>query len=212
MTNRLRLDFYSEADARQIPTTPGIYAFYLRPLTPSSIGLLRPNPLSSDEAVKATSRMSGIMGRFFGVSRGDRAEGKIQDSSKASHLAMRFKVTLIEAPNLERLKRLPDRIPTTELREVLTLAGQVSLFAQPVYVGITLTQTLQQRYRQHQRDFLAEPPNAGTFGGRLQTSSFGWQDVTFGCMPTQPETLSPASMDFLEKYFQAIARPAFSKR
>ena len=212
MRNRFNLEFYAEADARSVPNAPGLYAFYVRPLTPPSLGLLNSSALTSEVAARVKRRMEAIARRFLTFAHTATATGQVVQAARASHLALRLDVSVERRPEVDRVAGLVHVIPEQELRDVLTLLGQVALFAQPVYVGITLNQTLADRYEQHRQDYMLEPSDSGTFGGRLRLNGFDWESIAFGCMPVEESELSGASLDFLERYFQALACPVLSIR
>lgn len=212
MKDVLHLQFYSEAESSRIPTAPGLYAFYLRPLTPSAFGLLQREAPNPDRAHQIRRRIAATAKRFIGLNRRAIAEGVVTDSSKASHVAMRLNARLEIAPDLQRIESLADAIPDVEIRDVLALLGRISLFSQPVYVGLTYDNTLAGRYEQHHQDHLAEPSSLATFGGRLRAAGFEWRHVVFGCMPTSGLAVSAKSLEFLEKYFQALSSPSLTIR
>lgn len=212
MASRLNLDFFADTDCQDIPNLPGIYAFYLRAVSPGAVGLLELKPSSEAHAKRIRKRMAALVGKFLALSRTSHARGFVREIGRARHLTTSFEVSLQEQTTTDPITKLSMAIPEADLRAVLTLCGRISLFAQPIYVGITLDQTLNERYQQHRRDHSTEPAEMKTFGGRLQSQGFSWSDIVFGCMPTESRSLERNSMRFLEKYFQALTRPIFSKR
>lgn len=212
MAGRLSLEFFSDTDYRDIPSSPGIYAFYLRPISPTSVGLLETLPRSKDHAARVRRRFSTLIDKFITLSRTSHARGVIREVGRAGHLATNFSVALDESVPTDPISGLSATIPEADLRTALMLCGRISIFAQPIYVGIALEQTLRDRYEQHRRDHSSDSSDMNTFGGRLQSQGFAWSDVVFGCMATESRPLERGTMRFLEKYFQALTRPVFSKR
>jgi hypothetical protein len=206
------LQFYGEAETSRIPTTPGLYAFYLRPLTPSALGLLNTETPSPAKAAQVRKRVAAIATRFISLLRSGQLRGSVVDTSRAAHIATRMDVVAEQTPDLSKVQELSETVPDGDLRDVLALLGKISLFAQPVYVGITYDSTLATRYEQHRLDYYSEPIDQGTFGGRLNATGYEWRDVAFGCMPTSDLHISAKSLDFLEKYFQSLSCPVLSLR
>jgi hypothetical protein len=206
------LQFYGEADSSRIPTAPGLYAFYLRPLTPSALGLLDSGVPSPDKAIQVRKRIATMATRFITLLRSAQLRGKIVDNTRAAHIATRIDVVAEQTPDFGKVQDLSKNVPDADLRDVLALMGKISLLSQPVYVGITYDSTLAMRYEQHRQDYFAEPIDLGTFGGRLNATGYEWRDIAFGCMPTSDLQISAKSLEFLEKYFQSLSCPVLSIR
>ncbi len=108
-------------------------------------------------------------------------------------------------------------------RQLASVLAKCSLLCKPVYVGITETQTLYKRYRQHKRKYerlkklttaRGLPTDRERFarGGKLFHRLVRWRvefrDLIFACVPLTVAEVVFA--DYVEKVIHALAAPPLS--
>ncbi len=102
-------------------------------------------------------------------------------------------------------------IPHDNFLSLLRLIEGISLFAQPIYVGITKKQTLYDRYLQHMSNYENET-DEGLFGCRLKKTEIDWDDLVFTCIPFKVGESNEVVLKLLEKYLQALSKPVSDKQ
>lgn len=204
----MRFNTYTESTANQIPTTQGLYAFYLDLVSPAKIGLAGRGPWNETQLARAKLSLSRKTRQQIEVLRSMRATGELWETQKRDHLAFRLVITGEEVPSFGILEEIA-ALPLMLVRDYALLVRQCSIMMQPVYVGITKEQSLYGRYNQHKRDHLLGN-DAARFGVRLREFGIDWDDVIFACVQLERGQDNLDMLGVLERHFQLLARPALS--
>ena len=130
---------------------------------------------------------------------------KAQHLAKVFHLQIKEKITL----EAEELSKRLDGINDQNIFQLVKLLNLVTLVLPPLYVGITVDQTLSTRYKQHRFDF--ETNRAGSFGGRITQTGIRWTDLDFSaiCLPTS--MMDSKNMRLAEYILHSLGKPLFSQ-
>ena len=190
-----------------IPTSPGLYAFYLSFISRRSLGLFQGESSSESEIDNAKSILEKKFLRFLSLRKERRYQGKIRDASRHSHLSPSFSVGLDEY------------FSDAPLKSLLAMSGEIFLSAvdmiedtlllqPPVYVGISVDQTLRDRCLQHRKDFDSSIDGGG-FGARLKRMGFEWTDLVYVARASQ---VYGAELKEVEKSIQLLINPILSLR
>ncbi|WP_175718790.1 hypothetical protein [Burkholderia anthina] len=148
--------------------------------------------------------------KFVSVFRNQALSGNLYDDRYSLALKRSFTVSAQETAPSNHLAGLDD-LSNEELDYLLILGKRATFFAQPLYVGITVEQTLQQRYSQHYRDF-NNSDELNVFGTRLRKSGIRWEDILFTCADLPLANVSSSGLLFLETQIHAMHPPLFSIR
>lgn len=204
--------YFDKSMVNLIPKLPGLYAFFvdyryvvrsIAPRPPGPVNLqdllakaVRANICGNppDLCLKVTKMTA--FGSNFAV--------------RATHaIAVQDKAPQLQKPN------------ASELAKVL---AKCSLLARPVYVGITETQTLYDRYLQHRRKYRRLKKNTagktlpkdrlqyergGKLFHRLVRRKVEFRDLIFACVPLSAAEIIYA--DYVEKVLHAVASPPLSE-
>lgn len=201
---------FKSYDHTEIPDEPGIYAFRAKIVTPASVGLIGNSGFDIDSLLTARKM---ILKRLLMVdrllsSREMTGEATERDKSpylaKILHLEIEEKITL----DADDLSMRLDKFEDMNVFQLVKPLNLTTLALPPLYVGITVDQTLSTRYKQHQSDFDANQKRR--FGGRVSQAGIRWSDLDFSaiCLPTS--MMDRNSMEFTEYILHALGKPLFS--
>lgn len=206
----MQLKTFSIDNQEQIPNTQGLYAFYLDLTDPLKLGLIGNGPFEEEQLLKAKKLLIRKVTSFLKILRGCKLEGMVKELDRGEHLSTTYNVQLEEVYAGNLLHSLKS-IPANALLEYSKLTKQLTLFSQPIYVGITKKQTLHARYHQHKSDF-ENSENLSHFGVRLRKSGFDWDDLIFSCLEYKIKNKNLFLLNILEKQLQTISNPSLSIR
>lgn len=206
----MKLNSFSISQEGDIPRTQGLYAFHLELISPARVGLLGRGEFSKEQLAVAKENLKNRTEKLLRFVRSNFFSGVISGSKKGFHISEKYFLEAKEQFPSSLVQEL-DRIPDNHLYQYLRISKLLSAFAQPIYVGITKNQTLQERYFQHKYDFISNT-DASTFGTRLRKAGFDWDEVVFSCIPLSSSEGNIEILSLLEKQLQAIARPVLSER
>ena len=150
------LNTFTSYESSDIPNDPGIYSFRTKIVSPESVGLIGNSNFNVESLLRAKEKVRERLINIDNLYATRRLIGKAQEPSKTSHLAKTLLLEIDEDTSLEsddlnkKLSNVTDIYKLVKLLNILTLA------LPPLYVGITVDQTLAARYIQHQRDFDAK--------------------------------------------------------
>ncbi|MEX2258535.1 MAG: hypothetical protein WD672_07480 [Woeseia sp.] len=205
-----KVQLFTDLDADGIPTSPGLYAFYHRPIGTLQMGLGGITEVTTEHGNNLRYRVEKKIRSQSSFRLGAPLSGRLSEY-KATHIARSYDVSAIGASDYSRIKASLARVPDADLLTVVRILGKLSVLVQPVYVGITIMATLRQRFYQHRRDYdEITDDKPSTFGARFRMTGFDWDELVFACIPTDKQGLSEESLVFIEQYFQSIAQPVLS--
>ena len=124
--------------------------------------------------------------------------------AKILHLEIEVKITL----DADDLSMRLDKFEDMNVFQLMKLLNLTTLALPPLYVGITVDQTLSTRYKQHQSDFDANQKSA--LAVVFLKMVFVGQISIFSaiCLPTS--MIDRNSMEFAEYILHAFGKPLFS--
>lgn len=193
-----------------IPKSQGIYAFFLNNISPGKVGLRGEGPYTDEqlEAARCSliSRVSSSMELFCTSN----LSGSLVESDKAPHLRMDYKVVANSNINLDTIERLKN-IELTNIKDYIEACSFMPFFMPPIYVGITVEQTLYDRYFQHKSDYESSADRF-KFGVRLRDKIVRWSDIMFICVEFDKGVGNKEILRTLEKHIHTISKPLFSLR
>lgn len=196
----------SSTSTSEIPTKPGIYAFYLALGSRRSLGLYEGATCSDEELKTAKTLFIKQLKSFKNLLASRTLLGRAKELGKSSLLSASYAVELKERyiPIKEQSIFLMEK---GDFLEMIDLISDFSLLQKPIYVGKAESQSLQDRCKQHQDDFTSGATSK--FGGRLKQHGVQWEDLVFVCRPLSNFSLS---LDTPEKILQLISNPILSLR
>jgi hypothetical protein len=204
----MQLTVYKNSEERLIPKGQGIYAFFLDLMSPAKIGLVGQSGFTEAQLTTARDSLHRRVEKALRIYRSSQLEGEIRELKKGTHFAKFFRMQAEEMAPLRVLEDLAGMRPQ-QLMSYLMVARFTTLFAPPIYVGITREQTLQERYRQHKYNFDSQEQK-GSFGARLRESGFDWDDIVFACIEFSQGEDDSTVLRILERHLQAISNPMLS--
>jgi hypothetical protein len=118
--------------------------------------------------------------------------------------------------------------PTTDFKYVADVLTKCALLTTPIYIGITVNQTFNQRFEQHRSKYerlkskiatsslpakavtkSSDPyDSSGKFHERLVRRNIEFRDLIFACIPLNSSEISHAKS--IEKILQALINPSLS--
>lgn len=205
------MELFSLSNEQDIPNVQGIYAFYLNCITPTKLGLLGTKAFSEKQLIKAKEKLVKKIGKIILFQRSNFLKGEVCTVNKNRYLAEKFVIEACEAPPLDFLEEI-ERLDVKHLYSYIRLADQLSLFCQPVYIGITQKQTLYSRYSQHKYSHEKLDPEISSFGVRLRESGFEWDDIFFSCVKFKTNEDNLLVLSLLEKQLHTLSKPILSFR
>ena len=180
---------------------PGIYAFHLRAIRRATVGLRGRGPFDGDTLESAKRMCLDIVDRMLTM----HASRPYTGHMKQLKLYDKHRTVVNVNGQLAYTNFLHDTVSQIDAGNVLEfiigLEDTATLVA-PIYVGITTDQTLLERYRRHESNYMRRV--RGTFGNRLAQSGFSWSDIIFSC---SQRPLGAETMRSLENYLQFLSRP-----
>ncbi len=202
------LNTFTSYELTDIPNDPGIYSFRTKIVSLESVGLIGNSNFNDESLLRAKEKVRERLINIDNLYASRRLIGKAQEPSKTSHLAKTLLLEIDEDSSLvsddlnKKLSNVTDIYKLVKLLNILTLA------LPPLYVGITVDQTLAARYIQHQRDFDAK--SKGCFGGRVAQSGIRWTDLDFSAIRLPTSIIDRSCMEFAEYILHALNKPLFS--
>jgi hypothetical protein len=197
-----------EFELSRLPPSGGIYAFHVRLIRRATVGLIT-GQASEHELLRAKSKLLLLIDRLLALETRSRFSGGIREIGHYEHhgrlVELQGSVTVTEY-----LKKVINKLPWTDVPQFIRVLEAVPTFLPPLYIGITLDQTLQSRYEQHKRAFSAGPSD-DTFGGRIAASGLAWNDLIFSVAPQPNLRLTDTAVELLEDYLQYFSRPKLGK-
>ncbi|WP_157652672.1 hypothetical protein [Burkholderia ubonensis] len=193
----------------EIPESPGFYAFYLNVMTPQKVGLIGNRPALADERDVVGRNIVNRLGRVLKLFRNQKYKGMISTGQRGKHIVHRLVLDASEQAPVEIFEDV-EKLNAEDQLMYLRYASGLATFLHPIYVGITVEQTLKARYAQHRFDFDGVEKGALDFGSRVRASGFEWDDLVFSCIPFEGGGDPRRVLRLLEKQLQALARPVFS--
>ena len=192
-----------------IPFSPGIYAFRVKIVTPLRVGLIGNSNFDPKSLELAREKIINRLEMVDNLLVMRKMKGLAREKNKALHLSKSLKVKISESIAVEKQtleKRLSENLDTYKLLQLLEL---VTLALPPLYVGITVDQTLSARYQQHRRDF--ESSRSQSFGGRISALGIRWSDLNFSAVSLSPKFVDKDLLEFAEYVLHALGKPIFSQ-
>jgi hypothetical protein len=191
-----------------IPDSPGIYAFRAQILSPEQVGLIGNTNFDSDTLKNARTKLTARILTLDKLLSRRQYRGSIKELDKAHHLSHTLAADISELPTLNpsrieaRVHRIQDIVKLVRLLNAVTLA------LPPLYIGITIDQTLNARYRQHQSDY--ETNKLNCFGGRVLECGLTWGDLDYSALKLPTSLVDNECMVFAEHILHALGKPIFS--
>lgn len=205
-----KLNGYTPLNAKDIPKSQGLYAFYLDSISFEKVGLLGKGPFSEEELIKVRNKIVSKVKKSCSFLRSARLDGVIKDNRFSSTINNYFKLTAVEEYPEDIIDKI-EKIPLNSIISYISLLEYTPLLSQPIYIGIIKQQTLHDRYYQHLRNFESKN-ELSNFGKRLYDSGFEWDDIIFSCVEFQHSEEDLELLDILEKQLQVTSRPVLSIR
>lgn len=199
---------YSESESENIPAQPGLYAFFLNLVGPGNCGLRAGEHVSASNYTKIANNLDYRLQKLIPIFRKLELAGRVIESDKFGPLQRVFDFAGKEtSPPLRAVTEIA--ATPSELESILVASKQTAFFLPPVYVGMTVDQTLGQRYRQHHAAYQSST-ELNVFGSRLRSAGIAWTDLLFACVPIGPRDASEIALRFVEQQLHVIHPPLFS--
>ena len=199
---------YKTANISEIPKSPGIYAFFLDLMSPAKIGLAGRGPWNQEKLELAKAALIGRAEIHAEIMHSISLKGELKDANKATHLGVAYTTEARKAKGFQPSKELAN-LSLEAVRDYAQLMHSIAIFSQPVYVGITYSQTLRDRHEQHRRAFFGGEDSLG-FGARVSAWKLDWDDLIFSYHSLANPTVSLSTLVLAEKHMQSIVHPIFS--
>lgn len=193
-------------DIENIPSAPGVYAYYISFLSRRSLGLFRGN-VSEQDVCNAKLILARKFKQFLELRKDRRYEGRVRDAQRYSHIAPSYSIQLEEefvAAPVDALLAMS----SPRFLNAVDLLESTLLLQSPIYVGIAVEQTLRDRCLQHRSDFYGGSNSSG-FGSRLKKFGFEWADLVF---VASPSVAYGNELREVEKAIQLLINPILGLR
>lgn len=193
-----------EFELSRTQETPGVYAFHLRALRRASVGLTGKGPFENDVLVAAKSNCERIFERILQLETQRTFSGSLSEPRSYPAHGRIIDVSG-QVAYTQSLRNKITTIPLHDIPGFVRGAEAIATLLPPLYVGITIEQSVQARYEQHKRDHSNRKQS--TFGGRLADQGFHWADILFSFVPQAALNIRGDTLKTLEDYIQLLARP-----
>lgn len=199
---------YHHLQKDDLPQKAGIYTFFYNPFSPHGLGLFADKPLTDkkiNRAKKTVEKKLAVLKELrFGLESDIQIDLGIPSGKRLANFHAHAYASYLD--NTSKL----DDLTSEEFLELLNLANRSIHALPPIYFGITIKQTLKERYIQHYANFLNNKP--GTFGSRAREHLLAWEDLAFMC--SQAENLNgfAKAVDTLEAQLILLSTPYLSAR
>ena len=107
------------------------------------------------------------------------------------------------------LHRIIENIEPKDVANFVKASEALATFLPPLYVGVALKQSIQDRYAQHYSNY--NLVKQGTFGGRLAEAGFEWGDIVFSCSSPSSLRMEDSTLKVLETYIHFFTRPKLGR-
>lgn len=199
---------YTEPESDDIPAQPGLYAFFLDLVGPGNCGLRAGQHVTPSNFTKIANNLDYRLRRLIPIFRQLELSGRVIQSDKFGPLQRAFDFTGKETSPSPRAVTEIAATPA-ELESILIASKRTAFFLPPVYVGMTVDQTLGQRYRQHHAAY-QNSTELNVFGSRLRSAGLAWTDLLFACVPIGPHDANEIALRFVEQQLHVIHPPILS--
>jgi len=191
-----------------IPHTPGIYSFSFKQITPQTLGLRGLTSFTTEEILRAKAKLASTISRVSGVVNHRVLKGTITEPGKRKK--NRLEVSLFGQTNAELDEQgLLAKIEVIEdFQSLISVLSAMSMVIPPLYVGITIDQSLSQRFAQHQNDYIAR--KGDNFGFRLYKSGIDWDQVQFSAISLPNEVVRADLLELVEGVLHTLTKPVLS--
>ena|ERR1700728_3640498 len=196
-----------EYDLLRAQPTRGIYAFHLRLIRAPRAGLTGTE--TPEELVQVRDRLLLLVRRVADFETASLYSGNLGELGAYGGHGRYIELS----GSSSRPIFLEEQIAALSLADVpgfVRALDALSAFFPPLYVGIAIRQTVQARYRQHQRDYENGPADR-TFGSRVAKVGLEWTDLVYSYAPQETLRLSDSAISQLENYIQFLSRPRLGK-
>lgn len=210
MRNKLAMKAYSIDDISIIPKNKGIYAFYMDIINPGKIGLIGNGNFDDSQLLRAKDLLLRKVSKYLSIARSDNLTGNLTDVGKSEYISRKYNINAIGTNSNVLIDYLKD-ISLNDIYDYSILAETLSIFAQPIYVGITNSQTLHDRYKQHKYDF-EYSKDRSKFGCRVKEIELDWDELVFCCVELNNISDNSNLIKFAEKQLQSVSMPILSLR
>ena len=188
--------------------TPGVYAFHLRAIRRASVGLRGKGPFAEKELMAARSNCVRILERILSLETKRMFRGHFSEPESYPGQGRAFDLTG-QITYTHSLRNAIEGIPLRDIPGFVRSAETVATLLPPLYVGITIRQSVQERYEQHKNNHSNR--RAGTFGGRLATIGFHWGDVLFSFASQETLDIGNTTLGTLETFLHLLSRPRLGR-
>jgi len=189
------------------PFSGGIYAFHLRLIRNARVGIGFGN--DPQDIARAKAALAMLVRRVEDLELTGTFAGTLGEKESYDAHGRNIELTGV-SPRTNYLGQQIADVDQEQIPSFVRTLEALSAFVPPLYVGIALKQTLQDRYKQHRRDYEAGPSDR-TFGGRIAAAGLDWTDLSYSCVPQETLRLNDTSIKSLENYIQFICRPRMGR-
>lgn len=198
----------NEGEEDKIPEAPGIYSFYFVIASRATLGLFGNKPFSDERLKKAKSSLTRRLTRFRDLTAKASMQGDLLETGRAPHLTTRIFLTGVTVLPVEEFGGI-EAMGQGEILSFIDSLEATSLLLQPIYIGITHSQTLRDRYQQHKNAYRSGR-DGSTFGGRIAIAGIDWGDLVFQCR--ELHGAGKSNLVQVERFLHSIAKPSLSVR
>lgn len=201
---------YTDGNWSEIPQKQGVYYFFLNNISFLKCGLYRNKSNTKESLIRARRQLALRMTKLIAIMRATKMVGSAQEANKAPYLGSEYSLEITELYSGD-IETLINELSLESIPDFITFVEQTYIFNTPLYVGKTLRQTLQARYRQHRNDYHQQ--NDGTFGCRLRDIGIDWDDLKFVAY-SLPNPISDhqSLISAFERYLHTTSKPILSER
>lgn len=203
----IEADYFLSSEAEKIPNSPGVYAFFYNPYSLSSLGMYYNEKSTTAQLKKAKEVLSRRINKMYQLIESDVAHIDIKMRNSANRIHSFFQTEGIQI-NKPKISDVIDSMNEADFKEFVTMGQSSCLFFKPLYCGMTNSQTLSERYKQHLKDFESETPS--TFGGRISGLNLTWRDLIFKCIPVSQKRNIELNNRELERHMIDFSSPIFN--
>lgn len=194
----------------EVPEAPGVYCFRVRVISRSELGLLgakRPLPIA--ETGRLRERILKKLVKVFDVLSSGELHGHLGEE-KDRKLAFAYQLTANSAVSMDKDYLRASLAAIDDVYELVLFMERLTALTPPLYVGMSVAQTLKQRYNQHWSNYNSSV--SGTFGCRIRESGLEWEELQYSAIEAPAALPKKQSIELCEWLALSLAKPKLSNK
>jgi len=192
----------------EIPVEPGLYSFHLNMITMDKVGLIGNSNFNKEKLQVAKINLLNRLDRIDKILNSRLFSGKLVEKEKNYYNSVSYGLSATSNHGLI-MDQLKLKIEAAEdIVRVVKLLNRMCIILPPLYVGITINQTLKKRYNQHKSNFFKN--KNGSFGGRIAEANIRWDELIFSAVEIPTRLIDKEMLELCEDILHGLSKPIYS--